>query len=184
METGSQSVIGAVALVIVAASFSARADTTADFTLPSGVAVQIVEAPFDPANAHLEKCSDGSAICRINGDFPFGSAGDTPQTYVKKITVTVGDKSYDLPAADMYDAWGSRPLKYRDLIQYFGGGCKDQRNCRFRGLFSDAAGAFVAEWQIVDGIPVRTILGNSPDVMNLFARHIEPPDFVSDPSQQ
>jgi hypothetical protein len=202
METGSQSVIGkvvavairkaaprglfvlALLMVTIAPSVAAEVETTASFTLPSGIAVAIIEAPFEPAVAKIDKCSDGGSICRINGNLPFGAAGDVPQTYVKRITVAVGGKSYDLSAADMYNAWGSRPLKFHDLIQYFGGNCKDQKNCRFRGLFSDAAGAFVAEWQIVDGISVRTILTNSPDVMNLFVRHIEPPDFVSDPSQQ
>jgi len=44
-------------------------------------------------------------------------------------------------------------------------------------LFSDAGSAFVAEWGIVDGISVRSVLTGSSDVVNLFGDNIDPPEF-------
>jgi hypothetical protein len=77
----------------------------------------------------------------------------------------------------MYDAWGSRPLEIKGVIRYFGGNCRDEKNCQFRGLFSDAAGSFVAEWFIVDGRPMRTVLTDTNDIVNFFSKNIDPPVF-------
>ena len=77
----------------------------------------------------------------------------------------------------MYDAWGARPLEVKGVVRYFGGKCFDTKNCQLRGLFSDAAGSFVAEWQIVGGLPTRTILTSSSDVVHLFMNNIDPPVF-------
>ena len=44
-------------------------------------------------------------------------------------------------------------------------------------MFSDAAGSFVAEWQIVNGISTRTVLTSSNDVVHLLMEHIDPPEY-------
>jgi hypothetical protein len=77
----------------------------------------------------------------------------------------------------MYDAWGARPLEHPGAVRYFGGKCIDSANCQFRGLFSDAAGSFVAEWRVVNGISVRTVLTSSDDVVSLFMKKIDPPEY-------
>ena len=74
----------------------------------------------------------------------------------------------------MYDAWGGRALEANG-VRYFGGSCVDELNCDLRGLFSDAAGAYVAEWQIVGGVVERTVLSDSSDVVAAFRQHIDPP---------
>jgi hypothetical protein len=102
-----------------------------------------------------------------------------PKTYVKGITISFQGKSNALNVSDMYDAWGNRPLEYPGTIRYFGGKCVDERNCQRRGIFSDGAGAFVAEWLIVDGRVFRTVLTGSNDVVDLFIKHIDPPEFES-----
>lgn len=164
-------------LICSIASASALADTEAVFTLPSGVKVKIIEAPFKKKLFKVSGCTENSAICRINGHVPFGSALELPKTYVKSISVSYQGRSYFLNASDMYDAWGERPLEVKGAVRYFGGKCADVKNCQFRGLFSDAAGSFVAEWQIVNGLSNRTVLTDSNDVVNLFMQHIDPPEF-------
>lgn len=156
---------------------SAIADTTSAFTLPSGVGVKIVEATFEQSLFKVEGCSDKDEVCRINGHTPAGIAFGLPNTYVKSITVSFQGRSYSLDVSDMYNAWGSRPLEYPGKIRYFGGKCFNAKNCQFRGLFSDAAGTFVAEWKIVNELPVRTVLTDSNDVINLFQQNIDPPEF-------
>jgi hypothetical protein len=157
---------------------AACADTTAAFTLPSGVAVRIVEAPFNVSSFKTQGCKEQDSACLVNGRVPFGVAFGLPKTYVKSITVTFKGQSYSLGASDMYNAWGERPLEVRGAIRYFGGTCFDVKNCRFRGLFSDAAGSFVAEWLIVNGLSTRTVLSDSADILRLFTEHIDPPEFV------
>ncbi|HEY5998127.1 MAG TPA: hypothetical protein VI078_02370 [bacterium] len=156
---------------------SAIADTTWDFTLPSGVRVSIAEAPFQEANFQVEGCAAGDSQCRINGHLPFGEAFGLPKTYVKSIQVSFHEQSYALDASDMYNAWGNRLLQYPGAVRYFGGKCFDVKNCQFRGLFSDAAGSFVAEWLVVDGHVFRTVLSGSNDIVDLFSQHIDPPEF-------
>ena len=87
----------------------------------------------------------------------------------------MGDAEYSLDVSGMYNVWNGRPLEVKGMIRYFGGSCWNSRNCRFRGLFSDAGGAFVAEWAITDGKEVRTVLSDSPDVIELFRKNIDPP---------
>jgi hypothetical protein len=156
---------------------SANADTTSTFTLPSGVGVKIVEATFKKSLFKVEGCSGKDQMCRINDHTPAGIAFGLPSTYVKSITVSFQGRSYSLDVSDMYNAWGTRPLEYPGKIRYFGGKCFNTKNCQFRGLFSDAAGTFVAEWKIVNELPVRTVLTDSNDVVNLFQQNIDPPEF-------
>ena len=148
----------------------AFADTTAYLTLPSGVAVRIVEAPF---------AASRDTACRINGRPVHWGNTDTPppKTYVKSLTISFKGRSYALDASCMYNAWGRRPLEVPGVIRYFGGKCSDAKNCAFRGIFADASETFVAEWRIRNGMPIRTVFSSSEDIVNLFMKNIDPPDF-------
>jgi hypothetical protein len=154
-------------------------ETAAAFTLPSGVQVRIVEAPFESARFKVSGCSAGAHRCLINGRVPFGSANGLPRTYVKSITISFKGGSYQLDSSQMFNAWGNRPLAYEPphAVRYFGGKCFDSANCQFRGVFSDAGGSFVAEWVIVGGAPVRTILTDRNDVVGFIMDNIDPPEF-------
>lgn len=167
----------ALALALAVTSVSALADTSATFSLPSGVTVRITEAPFDKTLFKISGCTTASKACFINGRVPMGLQGGTlPQTYVKSISVSYRGRSYSLQVSDMYDAWGQRPLEYKG-IRYFGGKCFDAKNCQFRGLFSDAAAGYSAEWRVVDGMPIRSVLSGSDDIVHLFMKDIDPPEF-------
>jgi hypothetical protein len=149
----------------------------AEFVLPSGVRVKIVESAFTAGQFKLAGCGDADSGCLINGKMPFGAFNRLPATYVKRITVSYRGRSHSLDASDMYDAWGSRPLEFKGGIRYFGGQCADTKNCGFRGLFSDGASTFVAEWRIVDGVSTRTVMTDSSDVVDLFMKQIDPPGY-------
>ncbi|VAW58416.1 hypothetical protein MNBD_GAMMA08-201 [hydrothermal vent metagenome] len=111
-----------------------------------------------------------------NGNLIFG-ATRTPKTYVNKITFYVNNKSYNLENMYMYNAWGNRPLEVPNVIKYFDAHCYDNSNCTIRGIFSDAAGSFVAEWKIINGESFRTIITDSSDVLGVFKNNISPPVF-------
>jgi len=149
----------------------------ADFVLPSGVRIEIVEAPFKKDAFKVSGCNADSKGCLINGRIPFGNAEDLPKTYVKSIRATYQGRTHSLDASDMYDAWGDRPLEEKGVVRYFGGKCFSPGHCQFRGLFSDAGGAFVAEWQIVNGVSFRTVLTDSGDIVSLFISEIDPPEY-------
>lgn len=155
----------------------ALAEKISTFTLPSEAKVEIVESAFQKENFDIDGCSPESSFCLIDGDIPYGVVSGLPKTYVKEITVSFQGAYYALDVTGMYNAWGGRPLEHAGVVRYFGGACFDSKNCRFRGLFSDAAASFVAEWLIMDGISRRTVLTNSNDVVNLFMKNIDPPVF-------
>lgn len=166
-----------VAVLALCSPFWVLAESVSSFTLPSSVNVTIIEAVFDKKNADIEYCSSGGSICRINGGIPFGVDANIPENYVKKITVVFQDRSYVLDATGMYNAWGGRPLEYPGIIRYFGGRCFDELNCHFRGVFSDAAGSFAAEWIVVEGFSFRTVLTGSRDVVSAFLKNIDLPEY-------
>lgn len=161
-----------VAVALLAGSVALGADSVASFTLPSGVAIRIVEAPFVRAKNKIRGCTGLSTTCLINGRTPFGNDNDLPTSYVKSITASFQGKTYLLEASQMFNAWGDRPLQV-PTQRYFGGSCRDTENCVFRGLFSDGGAAFVAEWRVIFGVPVRTVLTWSTDVIGLFMRDID-----------
>lgn len=150
-----------------------HADTTASFVLPSGVSVSITEAPFDAKKVRISFCEEYKEVCFIDGKPPFGSFYDPPETYVKQIKVSFKKQSYILDSTQMFNAWGDRPLD-AGSIRYFGGSCNGKKHCKFRGVFSDAAGAFAAEWLVIDGKPMRTVLTSSKDLISFIANRIDP----------
>lgn len=162
---------------LLAFSGNSLAGQVAKFDLPSGIHVQIVENAFKRDHFRLSGCGSTDSGCLINGRIPFGSYSDVPATYVESITVSYQGHSYSLDGSDMYDAWGKRTLEHKGVIRYFGGQCADAKNCGFRGLFSDGASSFVAEWRIANGVATRTVLTDSSDVVQLFMKQIDPPDF-------
>ena len=172
-----RNIFAIILLAVLFPVFAIAADTSSKFTLPSGVELSIIEASFHKGKFKIEGCTDKGSVCRINGRIPFGMAFGLPMTYVKSITITFQGKSIELCVSDMYNAWANRPLEYPGKIRYFGGKCIDVKNCQVRGIFSDAAGSFVAEWLIADGRAFRTVLTDSNDVVDLFMKHIDPPEF-------
>lgn len=163
--------------ILAMTSASVLADTVARFTLPSKVNVRIIEAPFEKKLFKISGCTETSETCLINGHIPAGLPFGLPTTFVKSISISYKNQSYLLDVSDMYNAWNGRPLEHKGIIRYFGGKCFDTKNCQFRGVFSDAAGSFVAEWQIVDGVSTRTVLSDSDDIVHLFMKNIDPPEF-------
>jgi hypothetical protein len=167
------------ALVTVVLSLPVKADSVASFTLPSGVSVRITEAPFVARRFKIKGCTQGSSQCLIGGRLPYGVTGHLPKTYVKEIQVTVGETTHVLDSSSMFDAWGARPLEHPGSIRYFGGSCVNQQHCQFRGIFSDGAGTFVAEWVVFSGLVSRTVLTGNGDIVHLIMKNIDPP-FVYD----
>lgn len=135
--------------------------------LSNDIVVRIQETPVE--NTHAGKSLP-------NGDIIFG-ATRTPSSYISEMTLRIGSKSYELDTKYMYNAWGDRWLEMPDGGKYLAAHCYDENNCTIRGLFSDAGGAFVAEWRIIDGVPLRTIITDSSDVIGLFVEDISPPVF-------
>jgi hypothetical protein len=172
----NRSSILSIIFVLLASNVLADGQTK-EFDLGNGITVQIEEAKFNPESHKIENCEGSNYPCLIDGVFPFGTAFSMPKTYLKSLTLSKSGKSYKLQTTGMYNAWGNRPLEFKGKIKYLGGHCYDEKNCALRGLFSDAAGSFVAEWVVINGKPFRTVLTSSDDISHLFMRNIDPPYY-------
>ncbi|HTG02060.1 MAG TPA: hypothetical protein VK654_15875 [Nitrospirota bacterium] len=164
-----------ISILVLSFAGQAAAENETTATYEFGTArVTIVEKAFDPLQAKVETCQGGAGICRINGAIAFGVASGMPKTFLAKVVVDISGRTYQLDASGMYNAWGR---KTGDAAQSLSAHCFDPFNCIVRGLFSEAAGAYVAEWAIVDGRTARTMLTGSRDVVDLFRKNIGAPLF-------
>jgi hypothetical protein len=145
--------------------------------LGKNIQASLTESTFYPGQAKIETCSSGSGICRINGGIPFGVAAGMPKTFLSKLTVSMEHRTYTLDTGSMYNAWGKRPAEGKGAVKYLAANCYDPLNCIVRGVFSEGAAAYVAEWAIVDGRATRTMLTGSKDIVDLFTKHLDPPGF-------
>jgi hypothetical protein len=171
------SIVPMVLTAVLLSSSGGGVGAPRKYTLPSGIELTIVETPFKRTQFRISGCASEGVACRINGRLPFGRTAALPKSYVSSITISFAGATYALDASDMYDAWDGRPMEHPGSIRYLGGRCIDAKNCQIRGLFSDGAGTFVAEWRVANGQPLRTILTDSSDVVDLFMKHIDPPVF-------
>jgi len=171
-------VLGIIIVSILACGGRAAGGDGSPLTLELGGnrTVMITERSFDAWQAKVENCREGSGICRINGGIPFGVGAGIPKTVLAKLSLTVEGRTYDLDVSNMYNALGRRP-DGAAVSRHMAAACYDRENCVVRGIFSDAASAYVAEWAVVDGRTSRTMLTGSRDVVDLFQRHLEPPGF-------
>lgn len=164
-------------LMLCFASLQANADEIKEFKLNSGITVSIEEAPFNPQGHEIVNCEGSEIPCLIDGSFPYGANFSLPSTYLKKLVISFEGKSHSLDTSHMFNAWGNRPLEVKGVIRYLGGHCYDSEHCALRGLFSDAAGSYVAEWVVINGVSSRTVLTSSDDVVHLFMKNIDPPVY-------
>jgi hypothetical protein len=154
---------------------AAASEDIAQFTLANQVVVRIVEAPFEESGQSF----DSKSPCLVGNSIPFGVDCTRPKSFVKHLTVSVNGHTYELDASAMFNAWGGRPLETApilgtsDKFRYFGGRCVPEGNCVFRGVFSDGAGTFVAEWVVFNGASRRTVLTSADDVVSQIMRNID-----------
>jgi hypothetical protein len=160
---------------------SPMAEKVYQVKLSGGIRIEIVEVPF-VADAHKIVGCRGSSHCTIDGAPPFGSQSEVPSVIMERISVFVNGREYLLPIENMYDAWGAARGSQDEHTRYrhFGGSCYSATFCTFRGVFSDGASCFAAQWEIIEGQPQRTVFTGSSDILDLFQKNIDPPLEIYD----
>lgn len=154
-------------------------EQSVELRLSDDIVVRLVERAVVPDEKKRDYCTD-KTVGLVNGVMPFGEGGNlraVPFSYLAKLTLRVGGKSYNLETTNMYNAWGDRPLESNGR-KYMAAHCYDPNTCLLRGVFSSTGGLYVAEWQITDGKPFRTVLSGSSDLVDFFLEGgINPPVF-------
>ena len=153
-----------------------NADGIKKYNLANNMFLELKEQSFIKEEHKITFCSNSKqSICLITNRIPFGTDGNIPKENFTYIKLQVQNKEYILQSTDMYDAWGSRAFGDDDVMDYFVARCYDSNNCIARGLFSDGAGSFIAEWQIRSGVSQRTVLTSQVDLIRAFIQDMHPP---------
>lgn len=149
---------------------ASAADQVYKFELPSKVKITIVEAPY--AERPASSCP-GAGAAQTADNYQ-------PKTYVKSMRAFFQGQTIRFDVSCMTDAWNGRPLRRERGVRYFGGWCKlfDKRPyCGFRGVFADGGESFAAEWYANGSVAKRTVFSGSSDVIELFMKNIDPPEY-------
>lgn len=146
-----------------------------EFKFESGIKLNFEEYLYTESD--IKNCSMNHESCFLNGVPAIGVGASHPNSYVANLILTTQSKVYKLNTENMYNAALERPREIKGVIEYFYAGCFNADNCIVRGLFSDAGGSYVAEWLVIDGVPMRTILTSSGDVVHKFIEDIRPPVY-------
>jgi hypothetical protein len=109
--------------LIVFFSSTTLASDEKRYELDGGIVVTIEEAQFTPEQHDIKNCASSKIPCTIDGVFPFGTAFNIPRTYLKRLTFSIKNKTYELDTSGMYNAWGNRPLEHKGSIRYLGAHC-------------------------------------------------------------
>jgi hypothetical protein len=83
-----------------------------------------------------------------------------PKFILSKATLKVGNKTYKLQVDSMYNPWfGNRANEKSFKIENNG------NQSILKGIFSDGAGTYGAEWLIFGDASIRTILTNDEGLL-------------------
>lgn len=102
------------------------------------------------------------SLALINGKSFFGTDGEIPRYTLAKALLLLNGHHYKLRVDRMYNPWFGNDTSYQPYKDSFRL-LKTEGGYRVRGMFSDGAGGYVAEWRITSQSSVRTILTNDED---------------------
>ena len=171
-------IVAAIALALVTAAAggpSESGSTTVRVKLPSGVELEIVEAPFRGSGIPVKGCTPSALVCRVGGK-PYGMATGLPTTYLKSVTASYAGSKFKLDCSGIYDA-DVKGHSVQKPVRYFGGSCQGAKDCRLRALLSDAVNTIAVEWVVFDGVAERQIISFDDDIIGLFLKNIDPPVY-------
>lgn len=106
------------------------------------------------AKRHVVKLCSGGVPCLIDGRPVYGTYNSLPQVEIVSFTLKTGNKTIPLDVSAMYNPWS--PREDRDIDVWLSR--EPENQLVIRGEFSDGAAAYFAEWEVVEGSALRTLL--------------------------
>ena len=142
---------GSMSLICIQAGVQESRPQIGRLDLDKNLAIEYRVIPFDKK---VYKASEG----RIGP--VFGTDGGVPITKFEGLTLIQGKRRIPLDISSMYDPSFGQIERRQFRVQHV-----NARRLILTGTFSDAAGSYVAEWLVVDGASVRTLLSNDPSTV-------------------
>lgn len=121
--------------------------------LGQGLQLLVEARRFDPAQHRIVRCA-GGIPCVIDGSPVFGVEGAMPALAVTRIALRTVGGEIELDHRGMYNPWS--PKEGQRLTAAIV--ARDDDEIRVRGEFSDGSAAYIAEWWVVRGAAVRTLI--------------------------
>ena len=148
---------------------ASETQSEAIFSLGKGVMLHLFRGSFDPQLHKTQHCAPpySPSICLADGRPIFGTDGEMPESRLAKAFVEMSGKRIELDVTCMYNPWpaGNVAPQLFKVERAFGDGLS------ISVMFSDAAGAYLAQWFVIDRSSVRTILSRNE---KLFFRKQDP----------
>jgi hypothetical protein len=145
-------VLGLALVVLVGLGCDVRAAQRHEVVLREDVVLVLETKPFEEADHKIILC--GGIPCLIDRAPIYGAYGSLPAVEIESLFVRVGEREIPLEHSGMYNPWSPREDRDVDvwLLEEPGG------RLLIRGRFSDGASVYVAEWEIIGDVSMRTIL--------------------------
>jgi hypothetical protein len=143
-------------LIFVGQSFGQQKEVKVK--LADNVTLTFLKEAFDAKGKKIE-ISDKEVISIDNG-LVFGTDGEMPRTYLKRATLTIGTKHFDLQVDGMYNPWNEDYFNDKVFKLKMEG-----PKYKIVGGFSDGAGYYGVEWVAFGEGCTRTILTNDEKIL-------------------
>lgn len=146
----------------LAAASHTEAQTTFAFT--SDVSLHLRASPFDSTKHQVSRCKilDWEGVCLIDGKPVLGTDWDIPRSVLESLELEIGSTRVSLEVSSLYNPWFGSPSKEFFSVSQVEGGWV------VRGCFSDGDGSYVAEWLVINGGSLRTLVSRDESVMDQF----------------
>ena len=141
-----------VILLLLCSFFSHGQVNSVNIKIDSITSLQLVREKFNPEINKLE--IKNGFVLGINDSPLFGSDGEIPKYKLIKATLKIKDKSYNLQVDNMYNPWTGDNLN----IDFFNIIHNGENHHLFKGIFSDGAGTYAAQWLIEWNSSIRDII--------------------------
>jgi hypothetical protein len=126
--------------------------------LADNVSLTLIKDSFDSKGKNVEM-SDNILIS-IDNKIVFGTDGEIPRTYLKKATLTIGTRTFDLQVDGMYNPWHEDYFNDKHFRLIMEGPIY-----KVIGGLSDGAGFYGVEWVVFGQGSIRTILSNDEKII-------------------
>jgi hypothetical protein len=121
--------------------------------LGNEISLSLVTRTFEARRHNIKRCAEGTP-CLIDGRPVYGTYRSLPSVEIVSLTLKMGNRLIPLDASAMYNPWS--PREDRAIDVWISHDLGDQ--LVIRGEFSDGAAAYFAEWEVVEGSALRTVL--------------------------
>lgn len=140
------------------------AGSQATFIFSPNVALHLKASAFDAKNHHVSRCkvNDWEGVCLIDGKPIIGTDWDMPKFALESFELEVNGTRVALDVSSLYNPWFGAPAKEHFSVSPVEGGWV------VHGCFSDGAGTYIAEWLVVGGGSLRTLISGDESVIDLF----------------